>query len=180
MAYTPGCNDQHEVHVRSELAVDAPHIRHVNTEAFGGPAEAKLVEALRQAGQIAISLVAEVKNEVVGHVLLSPVTLMPSVPGLRMLGFGPVAVLPKHQRRGIGSMLMNQAIDQARSERWHAAVVLGHPEYYTRFGFVPAKRFGLGCEFPVPDEAFMALELEPDGLKGLRGVVRYQPEFSMV
>ena len=121
---------------------------------------------------------AEVEREVVGHVLLTQVTLMPTVPGLRMLGLGPVAVLPQFQGQGIGSMLMQEAIGQACADGWQVIVALGNPEYYTRFNFVPAREVGLGCEFRVPAGSFMVLELRPGTLEGLRGVVRYQPEFS--
>ncbi len=166
--------------MRFEAHTDARSSRRVTSETFGRLAEATLVDSLRQHGQIAISLVAEIEKEAIGHVVLSPVTLMPMLPGLRMLGLGPVAVLPRCQRNGVGSLLMKQAIEQARAEGWHALVVLGHPAYYARFGFVPANRFELRCEFDAPEEAFMALELQPGVLKGWGGTVRYQPEFSMV
>lgn len=162
------------------IPADAEGVRRVNTEAFGRLAEANLVDALRRAGQVVISLVAEIDKEVVGHVVLTPVTLTPTVPGLRMLGIGPVAVLPKYQRKGIGFKLVRQAVDQARAEGWQAVVVLGRPEYYRRFGFVPASRYGLGCEFNAPADSFQVLELQPGALKGLHGVVRYQPGFSLV
>jgi putative acetyltransferase len=166
--------------VRFESPGDVDLMRRINTEAFNGPAEANLVEALGKQGQIMVSLVAEVGKELVGNVVLTPVTVMPTVPGLRMLGLGPVAVLPKFQRQGIGSMLIRQAIGQACADGWQAIVVLGHPDYYRRFGFIPASRFGLGCEFDAPEGAFVVLELRPGTLEGLHGVVRYQPEFLMV
>ena len=164
--------------IRFESHSDIPSVRRVNTAAFSGPVEADLVDTLRAQRQAIISLVAAVGNEVVGNVVLTPVTLMPSVPGLRMLGLGPVAVLPAFQRQGIGSALIRQAVGQGCADGWHAIVVLGHPEYYTRFGFIPARQFGLGCEFDAPEGAFMVLELRPRTLDALHGVVRYQPEFS--
>src|SRR5664279_5277362 len=97
---------QNAVSVRQETPDDLQAIRRVNTDAFGRPAEANLVDVLRRHWQVIFSLVAEVEREVVGHALLTQVTLMPTVPGLRMLGLGPVAVLPQFQGKGIGSMLM--------------------------------------------------------------------------
>jgi putative acetyltransferase len=169
---------QNAVSVRQETPDDLQAIRRVNTDAFGRPAEANLVDVLRRHWQVIFSLVAEVEREVVGHVLLTQVTLMPTVPGLRMLGLGPIAVLPQSQGQGIGSMLMREAIGQACADGWQVMVALGNPEYYTRFDFVPAREAGLGCEFRVPAESLMVLELRPGTLEGLRGVVRYQPEFS--
>lgn len=169
---------QNDILTRPEVSADTSSIRRVNTQAFGRPFEANLVDILRRHGQVVKSMIAEVDGEVVGHVILTQTTLMPTVPGLRMLGLGPVAVLPEFQRQGIGSTLIMEAIRQATSEGWHAIAVLGDPGYYTRFGFVQASGFGLGCEFRVPAESFMVLELQPGTLPGLRGVVRYQPEFS--
>jgi putative acetyltransferase len=91
-----------------------------------------------------------------------------------------MAVRPDHQRSGIGDQLIRAGLKECRRSGYSAVVVLGHPEYYPRFGFVPAHTFGLTCEFPSPPEAFMALELESAALNGIRGLVRYRPEFSQV
>ncbi len=164
--------------VRPETYPDQPAIRRVNMDAFGRTAEANLVDVLRRHRQIVLSLVAEMEQEIVGHAILTQVMLMPHVPGLRMLGLGPVAVRPPVRRRGIGSALVRQAISMAEAEGWQAVVVLGDPEYFSRFGFVPAQRFGLGTEFRAPTDWFRVLELERGALGGMRGVVRYQAEFS--
>jgi putative acetyltransferase len=169
---------QSAVSVRQETPGDLQAIRSVNTDAFGRLAEANLVDVLRRHWQVIFSLVAEVESEVVGHALLTQVTLMPTVPGLRMLGLGPLAVLPQFQGQGLGSMLVRAAIGEAYADGWQVIVALGNPDYYTRFDFVPAREVGLGCEFRVPAESFMVLELQPGTLEGLRGVVRYQPEFA--
>jgi putative acetyltransferase len=99
-----------------------------------------------------------------------------------MLGLGPVAVLTSFRSNGIDTMLIERGIDLARAQGWPAIVVLGPPEYYERFGFVPASRFGLTCEFRAPAGAFMVLELLRGTLKGWGegGVVRYEPEFSRI
>ena len=168
--------------VRSETPEDFPAIRRVNELAFGSPAEADLVESLRAGGMTTLSLVAVEDNRVVAHLLLSPVTIESgeSVDGtFSAIGLGPMAVLPEHQRQGIGSVLITSALDTCRQAGHDCVVLVGHAEYYPRFGFVPASRFGLKCEYDVPDEVFMAIELR-DGTHGTQGMVRYQPEFNEV
>jgi putative acetyltransferase len=113
----------------------------------------------------------------VGHVLLSPVTI-DGTHGPRGLGLAPVAVVPEHQRDGIGSRLVREALQRVRELGYDYVVVLGHADYYPRFGFAPASRFGLRYEQPVPDEVFMALELRDAALDGASGVVRYLPALS--
>ena len=164
--------------LRLEAPTDLARIRQVHIDAFGRSAEADLVDALRRQGQITLSLVAEAEQGIVGHAVFSPVTIMPTVPGLRMLGLGPVAVQPGFQFDGIGSNLIEQGTDVARVLGYQAVVVLGSPVCYGRSGFVPAIRFGLTCEFNAPVDSFMVIELEPGTLGGWSNrVVRYQPEF---
>jgi putative acetyltransferase len=166
------------VTVGVETPAAFPAIRRVSINAFGRPAEANLVDVLRRHGQLAMSWVAETEEEVVGHAVLTPVTVLPRTPELRMLGLGPVAVLPEFQRQGIGSMLIKEAIRQASADGWQAITVVGVPEYFARFGFVPARQVALRCEFRVPAETFLVLELQPETLDGLPRCVRYLPEFS--
>jgi putative acetyltransferase len=123
--------------------------------------------------------VAEVDGAVVGHVLLSPVTVGGARDG-DVLGLAPMAVLPAYQRRGVGTALVGAALAAARARGHGAVVVLGHPTYYPRFGFVPARRYGLHSEYDAPDDAFLAVELRPRGLADCRGLVRYRPEFTAV
>jgi putative acetyltransferase len=162
--------------VRLEQPGDEASVHETNALAFGAPLEARLVGALRGCDGY-LSLVATLEERVVGHILFTPVSLEPPV-DRRITGLAPMAVRPEHQRSGIGGQLIRAGLEECRRNGYVAVVVLGHPEYYPKFGFVPAHTFGLTCEFPSPPEAFMAIELEAGALKGITGLVRYASEFS--
>lgn len=166
--------------LREELEGDRAAIGAVNREAFGGAGEAELVDALRAAGVLVLSLVATVDDEVVGHVAFSPVTI--EGPGGRTdaLGLAPMAVARGWQRRGVGTRLVAEGLERLRAAGHRAVVVLGHPGYYPRHGFRRASGFGLRWEHPARDEAFMAIELVAGALDGVEGVVRYRREFERV
>jgi putative acetyltransferase len=163
--------------IRAEEQKDWAAVYAVNASAFGTPAEANLVDALREQAQPLISLVAEDNGEILGHIMFSPVSL-PNHPELRLMGLAPLAVDPEHQRKGIGSSLVRAGLEQCRQLAFGAVVVLGHPEYYPRFGFSPSTRFGIGCEYDAPEEAFMVVELQPGYLDGASGKVKYHAAFS--
>jgi putative acetyltransferase len=165
--------------IRPELPTDREAIRAVNLAAFRTHAEADLVERLRVQASPLVSLVADDSKSVVGHILFSPVVLVGHTDA-KVIGLAPMAVLPAWQRRGIGSALVPRGLEACRSLGFGAVVVLGHAEYYPRFGFQPASRFGLGSEYDVPDEVFMALELEPGALRGKSGTIRYHPAFAQL
>ena len=97
---------------------------------------------------------------------------------LKVMGLTPMAVAPAHQRKGIGSALVRAGLEQCRKLDFDAVVVLGHPEYYPRFGFSPSSRFGVESEYDVPEEVFMALELRPNALSGRSAVARYHSAFG--
>jgi putative acetyltransferase len=165
------------VTIRAEVPEDRAAVWRVNKLAFGQAGEADLVDALRDVGAAAVSLVAVEGNQVIGHILFSPVAVEGG-DGPAALGLAPMAVLPERQRRGVGSLLVRQGLEACRRLGAGLVVVVGHPEYYPRFGFVPAKAHGLRCEYPVPDEVFMVRELRPGALDGLAGLVKYRPEFA--
>jgi putative acetyltransferase len=167
------------MNIRAERPEDAAGIRHVNRLAFGASTEATLVDVLREQARPVVSLVAVDARQIVGHILFSPVTLS-SAPELPMMGLAPMAVLPARQCQGIGSALVRAGLDECRRLGAGAVVVLGHAAYYPRFGFGPASRFGLACEYDVPEDVFMALELQDGALRGKAGTIRYHPAFARV
>lgn len=166
--------------IRTESVGDSAAIRRVLEQAFGSPNEADLVDALRQRGAITLSLVATLDDQVVGHILFTPVTIEEGSSSFPAIGLGPMAVLPQHQNRGTGSKLVRAGLQKCGNAGHEIVVVLGHPNYYPRFGFTPAKPRGIQWEFDVPDEVFMVVELREGALAGRSGVVRYQPEFASV
>ena len=163
--------------IRPEGPRDIPSVREVNLSAFPTPAEADLVDALRNTAAATISLVADLGDSVVGHICFSPVTLT-NWPEVKVMGLAPMAVRPGWQRQGIGSTLVAAGVESCRQLGSGAVVVLGHARFYPRFGFVPASRFGIGCEYDVPDDHFMALELQPGILSGKSGTIRYHAAFA--
>jgi len=164
--------------VRREQPDDIEDIRRVHTRAFGRPDEARLVDSLRSAGKAILSLVAVEGGRVVGHILFSPVVIESAGQTLPGAGLAPMAVLPEVQRHGIGSLLVKAGLSQCRDAGHAYVVVLGHPEYYPRFGFVPASRYGIRSTYEVPDEAFMIMVFRGEVLRACTGTVRYQAEFD--
>jgi putative acetyltransferase len=147
--------------VRRERPADIPAIRVVNEAAFPTSAEADLVEAIRASDAFVpdYSLVAELAGAIVGHILLSPVTLATGAGPVAVPQLAPLAVLPAHQRHGVGSALVVAALDAAEVSEEPLVLVLGHPWFYPRFGFRPASRFGIRFARPAPDAAFMVKPL---------------------
>ena len=163
--------------IRAEQDKDRAAVHAVNASAFETPSEANLVDALREQAQPAVSLVAEDDGAIVGHIMFTPVSLS-GHPGLKVMGLAPMAVAPEHQRKGIGSALVRAGLEQCRQIGFAAVVVLGHPAYYPRFGFLPSTRFGIGSEYDVAEEVFMAMELQPAALSGKAGTIQYHPAFG--
>ncbi len=164
--------------IRPETPEDIAAIRYVNEQAFGQNEEAELVEKLRNRAALSLSLIAVQKNEIVGHIAFSPVVIESECSSFEAITLAPIAVLPAYQRQGIGGQLARAGLEECRNLGHEIVVVLGHPTYYPRFGFVPAKPKGISCEFGVAAEAFMVLELREGALAGRGGIVRFQPEFK--
>lgn len=165
--------------IRDERTDDAPAIRLVLEAAFSGTVEADIVDRLKQTCPERVSLVALNNARVVGHILFTPVTVETSNGPIVGSGLAPMAVLPELQRAGIGSALVRAGIERLRVSGCPFVVVVGHPEYYPRFSFVPASAHAIRCQWEgVPDEAFMVLVLQPAIASTLAGLAMYRPEFN--
>lgn len=168
------------MNIRKEKDSDKEKIWKVNAEAFESEAEANLVNALRDSGISFISLVAEEDEGIIGHILFTPVELIGDAAGLKLMGLAPMAILPKLQRKGIGSQLVKTGIENCATQGYDAIVVFGHPEYYPKFGFVPSVKYGIKSEYDVPDETFMVLELKESSLRDKNGIIKYHAAFGSV
>lgn len=171
--------DHSAVKIRRERAEDHVAVRDVLIEAFGQPDEADLVEALRQGCDDLVSLVATDVDRIVGHILFTPAIIETTGGCMVGMGLAPMAVRPEHQRQGLGQRLVREGIEALKRRQCPFVVVLGHPDYYPRFGFQPASRFGVVCPWEVPDEAFLILLLDDARMADVKGVARYRPEFDL-
>lgn len=168
-----------EITIREERLEDIPAIRFVNEQAFGQPQEAEIIDALRQSCDALLSLVALDEGQVVGHILFSPVTIPNGKDVVQGMGLGPLGVLPAFQRRGIGSKLVETGLRILGEHSIPFVVVLGHAEYYPRFGFERASLHGVLSQWQgVPDEAFMIVVNDAEALHNVKGVAYFRPEFD--
>lgn len=170
-----GPGDNASIEIRPEQPADLEAIREVNRQAFGQEQEGRIVDALRANG-VVLSLVAVTEGVVAGHILFSPLTVGP-VTGAAL---GPMAVLPPYQRRGIGSQLVQRGLERLRADGCAFVALIGHPEFYPRFGFRAAADIGMTCEWEVPAEAFMVTVLDPAVTDLLAGRAAFRPEFSTI
>lgn len=166
------------INIRKERESDVDAIHALNISAFETDAEANLVDVLREAAATSISLVADKGGIVVGHILFTPV--LADAGQVEVMGLAPMAVSPNCQRQGVGSALVQAGLEACRAQGAQAVVVLGHPDYYPRFGFTDSKRFDIRSEYDVPEGAFMVLELVPDALRPVSGIVRYHEAFGAI
>ena len=167
------------IHIRQEKFEDAPAIRAVNEQAFGQPQEADIVDKIRANCPNLLSLVAVLNRKIVGYILFSPAVIEDDQGIVEGMGLAPMAVLPKYQHQGIGSELVRQGIYILNEQSCPFIIVVGHPDYYPRFGFEPASIYGIKCQWKgVPDNAFMVMFLD-NSLKQRRlGIAKYRDEFN--
>jgi putative acetyltransferase len=152
-------------------------VRDLNRRAFGQDQESNIVDALRANGAALLSLVATLDDQVVGHIMYSPASTGGNVTGAAL---GPMAVLPECQRQGIGSKLIEAGNQKLKDAGYPFIIVVGHADYYPRFGFRPASEHGIKCEWNVPDNVFMLLFLDQAKIEGVSGLAKYRHEFSSV
>jgi len=164
--------------IRKEEEKEYKNIYEVNKLAFGQENESKLVEKIRKSNNFIpdLSFVAEINNKIVGHILFSKIKIIGSSI-FETLALAPMAVIPEFQRMGIGSELIKKGMEKVKELRFNSIIVLGHKDYYPKFGFKRASKWNIKCSFEVPDEVFMAIELTEGALKGKAGTVKYPDEF---
>ena len=163
--------------VRPETPADHDAVRRIETAAFDQPDEAALVDALRADGDAAVSLVAEQDGVLVGHILFSSLSIVGAQGALKAVALAPVAVDPARQNQGVGGALIRAGLDACREAGFEAAVVLGHADYYPRFGFSAQAALGLKAPFSGP--SFMAIDLRGQHGAALAGEVRYARAFGL-
>lgn len=167
------------ISIRQEQRDDIATVHTINEQAFGQPEEANIVDRLRESCEHLLSLVATRGEQTVGHILFSPVTIEDGGQTIEGMGLAPMAVLPEYQGQGIGTALVHAGLDALRDSGRSFVIVVGHPEYYPRFGFEVAAKHNIECQWEgVPDEAFMILVLDKFVMKGVSGVARYRDEFD--
>lgn len=166
--------------LRGEKPADYDAINEINLKAFGTDAEAKLIVELRKCKNYVkgLSIVAVEEDKILGHAMFTRAFIVNRGRRFNCLALGPMAVLPEYQRRGIGKKLMEEGLERARENGYKAIFVLGHADYYPKFGFIPASTKKIRTRFTAPDENFMILELVPNALKGIVGLAEYAREFN--
>lgn len=172
------------IEIRDEKPGDESAIREVTEQAFEGSefgynGEAGLIDELRSQNAATISLVAEVSDQIVGHILFSPATIERKDGLSKGFGLAPMSVLPEFQKQGIGSRLIKDGLEIVSESDCDFVIVLGHPEYYPKFGFAPASASNVVCEFEgIPDEAFMIRWFKQPASVDERVAAKYHPVFS--
>ncbi|MGG0255941.1 N-acetyltransferase [Bacillus toyonensis] len=148
-------------------------------EEFSDKKEHELVKRIRECDAFIpeLSIVA-VDKEIVGHIMLSKITIEQGGTTVDSLALAPVSIAPSHQKKGIGGKLITVALEKAKELGYGSVVVLGHPEYYPKFGFERASQWNIKAPFEVPDEVFMVMELRENTLQGVEGIVQYSSAFA--
>ena len=165
-----------------ETEDDIEPITRLHITAFNGDSEAKLVEKLRKTPKHIpnLSLVAKYKKRIIGHILFYPIKIQTKRNKVDSLALAPISVLPSFQHKGVGGRLIKEGLEAAQKLGFKSAIVIGHSEYYPKFGFRKASEYGIVAPFDVPDINFFAIELAKNGLKNCSGTVEYPREFNEV
>lgn len=167
------------VTIRQEQPGDYESIKRLNDEAFGQENEGRMVNALRKTSKFitSLSLIAEMNNNILGHILFYPVTIKTDKGNYDVLSLAPLAVLPADQNKGIGSKLVKKGLEHCKETDFDVVIVVGHPNYYPRFGFKPASKWNIKLPLDAPEEAFMVLELKENTLDRYAGTVIFPKEY---
>lgn len=173
--------DNRNLIIRTETPRDFPKVYEVNSTAFGRSEEAQLVDRLRSGDTFLdeLSLVACIDNKIVGHILFTKIEIVNNDRKNNSIALAPIAVLPRYQKKGIGSQLVKEGLKKAKDLGHKSVVVLGHERFYPKFGFSPAHKWNIKAPFNVPIASFMALELEDGAFDNVDGVVQYPKAFSI-
>ena len=168
--------------IRQEHPADFQSVYQIHKLAFGQESEAKLVDALRHSDAFIpeLSLVAELDNQLLGHILFTKIKIVNKEKETESLALSPMAVRADFQKQGIGGQLIREGLKRAAQFGFESVIVLGHAGYYTKFGFEATTKWNIRAPFDVPSEVFMGIELIPHALKNVSGVVQYPKEFDAV
>jgi len=171
-----------DIKIRNEKEADYLQIKKVNDLAFKQENEGILVDKLRQNPKFIgeLSIVAVFEDKVIGHILFFPINIKDNEKTYPSLALAPMSVIPEFQSRGIGGQLIEYGLDRAKRLGFKSVIVLGHKDYYPKFGFKTASRWNIKAPFDLPDDVFMAMELLENGLRGISGVAEYPKEFEEV
>ncbi len=174
------------INIRKETPEDYLQVIELTEKAFesleiSDHNEGKLVDKLRKAPTFVdeLSLVAELNGQLVGHILFTPIVIENGAQQFQSLVLAPVSVLPEFQKMGIGGQLIRAGHQKATELGFQSVILIGHPEYYPRFGYKKASGWGIKTHYGLPsDDVFMAVELTEGALSKVSGMVVFPPEFG--
>ncbi len=165
--------------IRLENKNDFNAIKIVNDKAFGQPQEGNVINKLRGSDPQVLSFVAEINSQVVGHIFYSTAKIECDNKKIVGLGLAPMAVLPEYQKQGIGKMLIKESLSAITKKYIPFIIVLGHADYYPKFGFEKASKHAISCQWNgIPDEAFMIMILDKEKMSGIHGIAKYRAEWN--